>query len=83
VALDNALQVGLRGLPGGDSLYRLLRRERGAAEPRGRRPQVDRRAALRLRARGLSLAEIGRRLGISKQGVHQLLRKAKADPPAR
>jgi DNA-binding CsgD family transcriptional regulator len=40
---------------------------------------VDRHAALRLGARGLTLAEIGWRFGISKQGVHQLLRKAEAD----
>jgi len=40
----------------------------------GRKPNVRRRAQIvRLRARGLSLAEIGRRLGISKQGVYEAL----------
>jgi transcriptional regulator with XRE-family HTH domain len=40
----------------------------------GRKPDVKRRAEIiRLRDRGLSLAEIGRRLGMSKQGVFQVL----------
>jgi hypothetical protein len=36
-ALDLALAQGNRGLPGGDSLSRLLRRVRGLPERRGRR----------------------------------------------
>jgi hypothetical protein len=37
-AIDQALAAGGRGLPGGDSLSRLLARERGREEARGRRP---------------------------------------------
>jgi hypothetical protein len=36
--INQALTVGGRGLPGGDSFSRLLARERGRKEPRGRRP---------------------------------------------
>jgi transcriptional regulator with XRE-family HTH domain len=40
----------------------------------GRKPnQERRRQAARLRARGLSLAEVGRRLGVCKQGAAALL----------
>jgi hypothetical protein len=76
--LDNALRQGVRGLPGGDSLARLLRRERGMPERRGRaklNPRRRRRAA-ELRAAGLTLAQIGKRLGVSAQAIHELLRKA-------
>lgn len=39
--IDRALRYGHRGLPGGDSLPRLLGRERGASpQPRGRKPKV-------------------------------------------
>ena len=39
--IDRALRYGHRGLPGGDSLPRLLGRERGASpQPRGRRPKA-------------------------------------------
>ena len=34
-AVDMALRLGLHGLPGGDSLRRLLRGERGLSERRG------------------------------------------------
>jgi hypothetical protein len=37
-AIDSALRQGLRGLPGGDSLPRLLVRERGASRIRSRTP---------------------------------------------
>jgi transcriptional regulator with XRE-family HTH domain len=47
----------------------------------GRRPDVKRRRqAARLRARGLSLAEVGRRLGVSKQGAAVLLRPLRQAP---
>lgn len=36
--------------------------------------------AAELRASGLSLAEVGRRLGVSKQRVHQLLRSPRRGP---
>jgi hypothetical protein len=74
-AVEKALSLGLRGLPGGDSLSRLLVRERDA--PRRRRPADRGRLlwAARLRARGLTLVEIGRRLGVTHQRVAQLLRK--------
>jgi hypothetical protein len=71
-ALNMALRTGLRGLPGGYSLALLLRRERGVGERRGR----PRRGCLvidRLRARGLTLAEIGRHLGVSRQAIFQRL----------
>jgi hypothetical protein len=35
-AIDSALKKGCRGLPEGDSLARLLTRERGAINPKGR-----------------------------------------------
>ena len=74
-ALQAALRFGCRGLPGGDSLARLLRRERALPERRGRRPDLARKANVaRLREGGLSLAEIGRRLGITRQAVHAALR---------
>jgi hypothetical protein len=80
--LDGALALGRRGLPGGDSLSRLLRRRRGLAERRGRyrrrgRPEdlARRRRAIRLRAQGLTQREIGRRLGVSHQAVSQMLRR--------
>jgi hypothetical protein len=77
--LDRDLRDGYRGLPGGDSLLRLLRRERGIPERPGspRLGGADRRLAAALRAEGLTLAEVGRRLGVSKQRVHQLLRAAR------
>jgi transcriptional regulator with XRE-family HTH domain len=50
----------------------------------GRKPDVSRRAEIsRLRARGLTFAEIGRRLGISKQGVHAVLTKSRQLPRRR
>jgi hypothetical protein len=72
-AVVEALRRGLRGLPEGDTLARLLARERGVAPRRGGPRTAARRQAAELRAAGLSLAEIGRRLGVSKQRVHQLL----------
>jgi hypothetical protein len=79
-AVDKALRDGRRGLPGGDSLPRLLRRERGGSARRGGRPDTARRReAARLRAAGLTLAEVGRRLGVTKQAVIYLLRKAARD----
>lgn len=44
LAIDHALRDGLRGLPGGDSLFQLLRRERGARKP-GRGNKTKPRAA--------------------------------------
>jgi hypothetical protein len=42
VAVNSALVVGARGLPGGDTLFRLLQRERGYGDPRpGRRRRSD------------------------------------------
>jgi hypothetical protein len=43
----------------------------------GRKPGARQRRAAVLRARGLSLAEIGRHRGCSKQAVYQLLHKVK------
>jgi DNA-directed RNA polymerase specialized sigma24 family protein len=80
-AVDDALRGGFRGLRGGDSLARLLRRERGMAERRGvnKLNPGQRRLAVRLRARGLPVAEVARRLSITRQGVYYLLRKAEAE----
>jgi hypothetical protein len=64
-ALNSALWLGTRGLPGGDSLARLLRRQRGMPERRGlrRRGPGRRQEAARLRAEGLTLKEIAARRG--------------------
>ena len=70
MAVNLALWQGLRGLPGGWSLARLLK----GGQRRGRPLSVGRRRrATALREQGLTLAEIGRRLGITPQAVHQLL----------
>jgi hypothetical protein len=78
--LDLALLRGSRGLPGGDTLIRLLRRERGLSERRGRgcpeTAPARRQQAVFLRAAGLTQQEIGRRLGVSYQAVQQMLRRA-------
>jgi hypothetical protein len=76
LALSEALRRGLRGLPEGETLARLLRRERGAPERRGRPPRADPGEAARLRAASLTLAEVGKRLGVSRQAVHFLLHRA-------
>jgi hypothetical protein len=72
-AVNMAMRQGLRGLPGGDTLSQLLQRERGLGERRGR-PRVNIRQAIRLRDQGLSFAEIGRRLGVSRQAIFRKLR---------
>jgi hypothetical protein len=85
-AVDAALQQGHRGLPGGDSLARLLARERGLQDRRGKpgtaAAAARRRRARRLRGQGLTLAEIGRRLGVTSQAVSQMLQKANRDAKA-
>jgi transcriptional regulator with XRE-family HTH domain len=44
---------------------------------RGRRPDIERRQlVMQLRQQGLTLPEIGRRLGVSRQSAHQMLRQA-------
>jgi hypothetical protein len=70
----------LRGLPGGSSLALLLRhfwppgrRYKGQIRSGPRRKVAQRRKVQQLRAKGLTLAQIGERLGISRQAVHQLL----------
>jgi hypothetical protein len=74
--LNAALWTGARGLPGGDSLSRLLRRAGRIGERRGRPLQVGRHLlARRLRERGLTMAEIGSRLGITRQAAWQLLNR--------
>jgi hypothetical protein len=79
-----ALRQGLRGLPGGDTLARLLRRERHLPERRGRPLHHARHQIIAaLHARGLSLAEVGRLLGVSRQAAWQMLqRTAPAGPPS-
>jgi Sigma-70, region 4 len=92
--IDRALRKGTRGLPGGDTLAKLLRREVGVlATPgsgagvaegkpgrdhrRGRPNEARRREVLALRAEGLTLQEIGDRLGCTRQNVSLLLRAAR------
>jgi hypothetical protein len=75
-AINAALRIGSRGLAGADSLARLLRRERHMGERRGRTPQVARHLLVKhLRSRGLSPAEIGRRLGVSRQAAWEMLKR--------
>jgi hypothetical protein len=77
--INAALRQGRRGLPGGETLTQLLRRERHAPERRGRPAQTGRPLlASSLRARGLSLTAIGRRLGVSRQAAWQMLQRASA-----
>jgi hypothetical protein len=73
--IDNALRYGLRGLPGGSSLARLLEQERGVRVQRGRKRSARATQALRLRQQGLTLREVGLRLGVSWQSVWQMLRR--------
>jgi hypothetical protein len=73
--IDNALRYGLRGLEGGSSLARLLEQARGVPARRGRRRSARAYESLRLREQGLTLAEVGRRLGVSWQAVWQMLRR--------
>jgi hypothetical protein len=77
-AVNSALRAGGRGLPGDDTLRKLLDRHRPHMErpPCGRRRDQGRRARVAgLRARGLSLAEIGARLGVSRQALSAMLRR--------
>jgi transcriptional regulator with XRE-family HTH domain len=49
--------------------------------PRGRPPNVERhRQIARLRAAGLTYQEIGQRLGVTKQYVHQILKALGQSP---
>jgi hypothetical protein len=77
--IDSALRYGLRGLSRGSSLARMLERERGVPARRGRQRSARAWHALRLRRQGLSLAEIGRRLGVSWQSVWQMLHRIARD----
>ena len=76
LAVDAALRHGFRGLPGGDSLARVLRRTGRIGERRGRKRRPDRVfRARRLRASGMTLVEIGHRMGVTQQAVSDLLRR--------
>jgi hypothetical protein len=77
-AVNSALQHGSRGLPGGVTLRQLLSRNRPhmGDRPRGRRRDQGQRARVaELRGQGLSLAEIGARLGVSRQAVSAMLQR--------
>jgi hypothetical protein len=77
-AISSALRVGGRGLPEGDTLRELLQRHRPNMDrgPRGRKRNQGQRARVaELRARGLSLAQIGAELGVSRQAVSAMLRR--------
>jgi hypothetical protein len=81
--LHSALLQGRRSLPGGDTLFQLLARERGVADRRGCRPLfaalARRREAVLLHGQGLSRKEIGARLGVTPQAVGQMLRRARQE----
>lgn len=47
LAVDTALRKGIGGLPGGDSLARLLKRRRNAIDPRRKVPELTRATILR------------------------------------
>jgi hypothetical protein len=77
-AANTALVEGYRGLPGGDSLRELLRRHRPHMKRRvsPRKPDQARRALVaELRAQGLSLSQIGTRLGVGRPAVSSMLRR--------
>jgi hypothetical protein len=77
-AINSALRNGFRGLAGGDTLRQLLHRHRPhmGARPRGRKRDRGRRACVAgLRAEGLTLAQIGARLGVSRQAVSAMLQR--------
>jgi hypothetical protein len=77
-ALDIALRLGLRGLPGRDSLRRLLCRLRPNLQENGgpgRGNLVKRARVTELRAQGLSHAEIAARLQVSRQAVSSMLQR--------
>src|SRR5206468_3093893 len=75
--VNSALWDGRRGLPGGDSLARLLRRCGRIGERRGKPPDRSRWArVLSLRARGFSQRQIAARLGVTIQAVSDLLKRA-------
>jgi hypothetical protein len=77
--LDSALTQGFRGLPGGDSLSRLLHRERDIPRRRGPpRLGLDE-SAVQLRHQGLTLRQIGARLGVSHEAVARMLRRAERE----
>jgi hypothetical protein len=76
-AIDQALAVGTNGLPGGDSLAKLLYRERGRKDGRGPLADPENVAeAQRLRADGWTLQAIGEHFGISRQAVQVTLHRA-------
>jgi transcriptional regulator with XRE-family HTH domain len=82
-AVNKALLLGRHGLPGGETLARLLRRERGRPERRSKPPDAARRReAVWLRGQGLTQEEIARRLGVSQQHVSRLLQGEAAPRPA-
>jgi hypothetical protein len=78
-AVNLALNSGRRGLPGGDTLAKLLGRERGRPDrPRGPLADPEKRAlAQRLRVRGWTVRAIGNWLGVCGQAVSSMLRRRK------
>jgi hypothetical protein len=83
-AVNKALLRGGHGLPGGETLAQLLRRERGRPERPARVVDVGRRLEARwLRGQGLTQEEIARRLGVSQQHVSRLLQGEARPRPAK
>jgi hypothetical protein len=73
-ALNLALREGLRGLPGGSSLARLLRTGRRSGRARDRALARRDREIAAARSRGETLQAIAARYGLSRQRAQQIVR---------
>jgi hypothetical protein len=79
-AINNELWQGLRGLPGGDSLERLLGRYRRPGQHRGPRPWTPEEDEL---VRTLPTQEVARRTGRTTRAVYNRRRRlGSAEDPA-
>ncbi len=62
---------------------RYAERQSGSLKPRGAKPDLAKRAKVHaLRDAGLTAAEIGRQLGVTRQAVHLMLAKPKPKLPS-
>lgn len=59
-----------------------IAKAKAAGVYKGRRPEIDRAAILRLKAEGLGATAIAKRLGIGRASVYRILADAAADPLA-
>jgi hypothetical protein len=78
-----ALLKKYRRIPGRHSRLTRFQTRRGRhARPRGKHPDVERRRrALEMRSQGLTLKEVGKELGVTKQRAHQLARPNEQETP--